>query len=117
MLLTTPAWAASQRLYLILLLLLSFCLVLLLCLSYPFLLLAHSPDFFIPNPKRLGDEYFSWWYVQHMLPYGTGLKRMRLTSPIALRAIRDGDQGPSSHTDRAMALALAFMHLYRVGQK
>ena len=22
--------------------------------------------------ERLGDEYFSWWYVQHMLPYGTG---------------------------------------------
>ena len=21
--------------------------------------------------ERLGDEYFSWWYVQHMLPYGT----------------------------------------------
>ena len=20
----------------------------------------------------LADEYFSWWYVQHMLPYGTG---------------------------------------------
>ena len=19
--------------------------------------------------ERLGDEYFSWWYVQHMLPY------------------------------------------------
>ena len=23
--------------------------------------------------ERLGDEYFSWWYVQHMLPYGTGI--------------------------------------------
>ena len=22
--------------------------------------------------QRLGDEYFSWWSVQHMLPYGTG---------------------------------------------
>ena len=19
--------------------------------------------------EQLGDEYFSWWYVQHMLPY------------------------------------------------
>ena len=23
--------------------------------------------------ERFGDEYFSWWYVQHMLPYGTGI--------------------------------------------
>ena len=23
--------------------------------------------------ERLGDEYSSWWYVQHMLPYGTGI--------------------------------------------
>ena len=23
--------------------------------------------------ERLGDEYFSWWYVQHMLPYDTGI--------------------------------------------
>ena len=22
--------------------------------------------------EQLGDEYFRWWYVQHMLPYGTG---------------------------------------------
>ena len=21
----------------------------------------------------IGDEYFSWWYVQLMLPYGTGI--------------------------------------------
>ena len=96
--------------------LLFFCLVLLLFLSYPFLLLAHSPDFFFPKPpfskspevtlcgwgyepsinkqtnnpfserlallcgswfcfvfSGLGYEYFSWRYVQHMLPYGTSL--------------------------------------------
>ena len=23
--------------------------------------------------ERLGDKYFSCWYVQHMLPYGTGI--------------------------------------------
>ena len=23
--------------------------------------------------ERLGDEYFTWWSVQHMLPYGTGI--------------------------------------------
>ena len=57
-------------------------------LSYPFLLLAHSPDLLLPTPplserysfawllvffERLGDEYFSWWYVQPMLLYGTGI--------------------------------------------
>ena len=21
--------------------------------------------------ERFGDEYFSWWHVQHMLPYDT----------------------------------------------
>ena len=70
--------------------LLLFCQVLLLFLSYPFLLLALSPDFFSPKApfsKRYAllcgscfwwvfflDEYLSWWYVQHMLPlYGTGI--------------------------------------------
>ena len=55
-----------------------FCLVLSLFLSYPFLLLAHTPDLFSPLNlhflngmllcvalvfivfERLGDEYFSW---------------------------------------------------------
>ena len=23
--------------------------------------------------ERLGDEYVSWWYLQHMLPYGSGI--------------------------------------------
>ena len=23
--------------------------------------------------KWLGDEYFSWWYVQRVLPFGTGI--------------------------------------------
>ena len=23
--------------------------------------------------ERLGDDYFSWWYVQDMLPHGTGI--------------------------------------------
>ena len=23
--------------------------------------------------ERLGDEYFSWWYEQRMLPYGTSI--------------------------------------------
>ena len=67
-----------------------FCHVLSLFLSYPFLCLAHSPDLFFPKSpfserqavlcgscfiffERLGDEYFSWWYVQHMLPCGTGI--------------------------------------------
>ena len=67
--------------------LLFFCLVLSLFLSYPFLLLAYSPDFSPPKPhcpigrlfcvalvffvlfERLEDTYLSWWYVQHMLPY------------------------------------------------
>ena len=61
--------------------LLFFCLVLSLSLSYPFLLLAHSPDLFFTNLhflkgrlfcvalafclfEWLGEEYFSW-YVQH----------------------------------------------------
>ena len=60
--------------------LLFFYLVLSLFLSYPFLLLVHSLDFFPLNlhfPRhfcvalvlffeRLGDVYFSWWYVQHI---------------------------------------------------
>ena len=53
-----------------------YCLVLSLFLSYPFLLLAHSPDFFFPKRllfcvfEQLGNEQFCQWYVQHMLPYG-----------------------------------------------
>ena len=27
--------------------------------------------FFVVVFERFGDEYFSWWYVQHMLPYCT----------------------------------------------
>ena len=69
--------------------LLFFCLVLSLFLCYPFLLLAHSPDLFFPKSpfseshsfvwllfcffERLGDKYFSWRYVQYMLPYGIGI--------------------------------------------
>ena len=73
-------------------LLLFFCLVLSLFLSYPFLLLAHFPDFFslqqLPTLnfhllkgrlfcvalvsffEHLEGEYVSWWY---MLPYGTAV--------------------------------------------
>ena len=66
-------------------------LVLLLFLSCPFLLLVHSPDLFFPKPPspksrlfcvafvvflfvwavRRWVGYFSWWYVQYMLPYAT----------------------------------------------
>ena len=60
---------------------------LLLFLSYPVLLSVYFPDYFFPKPpfsallcgsclgffERLGDEYFSWWYVQSMLPYVTGI--------------------------------------------
>ena len=70
--------------------LLFFCLVLPLFLSYLFLLLARYPDLFFPKPpfsekqalfrgsclflfERLENEQFSWWYVQHMLPYSTGI--------------------------------------------
>ena len=72
---------------------------LLVFLSYRFLLLAHSPHFFFTKlhfPKgrllcgslfklvwgeRLGDEYFfSWWYVQHMLSYVTGISLYTLRS-------------------------------------
>ena len=38
--------------------------------------------------ERLGDEYFSWWYVQPMLPYGTGkLAFMHLYSSFNLRLL------------------------------
>ena len=30
--------------------------------------------------ERLGDEYFSWWYVQHLLPYDTGNSGITITS-------------------------------------
>ena len=66
-----------------------FYLVLLLFLSDLCLLLAASPDFFFPKTsifrifmwvlffggilERLGDEYFSLRYVQHILPHGTGI--------------------------------------------
>ena len=43
-----PVWYHFSILYISLLLL--FCLALLLFLSYPFLLLAHSPEFFVPKP-------------------------------------------------------------------
>ena len=60
-------------------LVLLFCLVLSLFLSYPFLLLTHSPDLHFPKGmlfcvalvlflEWLGDEYFSWGYMQYMLP-------------------------------------------------
>ena len=29
-----------------------------------------------------GDEYFSWWYVQYMLLYGTGISLIAVTGPI-----------------------------------
>ena len=74
--------------------LLFFCIVLLLFLSYPFcfwpiLLTSFSLKLHFPKgslfcvalvclfSERLGEEYFSWWYVQQMLHYGTGIiKRM-----------------------------------------
>ena len=29
--------------------------------------------FFVVVVERLGNEYVNWWYVQRMLPYGTGI--------------------------------------------
>ena len=59
-----------------------FCLVLSLFLSYPFLI-YFSLNLHFPKGRllwvalcffeRLGDEYVSWWSMQHMVPYGTGM--------------------------------------------
>ena len=58
-----------------------FCLILFCILLSSFSLHLHFPkvrlfcvafvfDCFL---ERLGYEYFSWWYMQHMLPYGAGI--------------------------------------------